>query len=126
MRNIEEYTEDYIHYIFGEDKDLEYSPIITQVGDAFRAGFNLSKELHERQKALEELTQNNSWIVVGEDLPHNDRDVLIKVKDYRRPEDNIFEVSMGYYDNGEWRYMSDMLVNSGHGWMIHSWREIPN
>lgn len=82
-------------------------------------------EACERLKALEELTQNNSWIVVEEDLPHNDRNVLIRVKDYRRPEEDIFEASMGYYDNGEWRYMSDMLVNSGHGWMIHSWREIP-
>ena len=110
----EEKAENYAHNYFDmHDEEFNYK--------ALKRGFLAGWESCERQKALEELTQNNSWIPIEEDLPNNDRSVLIKVRDYRH---DIFEVEVGYYD-GEWRYLSHNFVNSGHGWVIHSWREIP-
>lgn len=65
------------------------------------------------------------WNKVEDLLPEDDRIVLIKVKDHRRPEKNITEISLGYYDN-DWRYdCTDTLVDSGNGWFIEEWMEIP-
>jgi hypothetical protein len=65
------------------------------------------------------------WIKEVTLKPDNDRMVLIKIKDYRRPEENVTETSLGYYDK-EWYYShTDNLVNSGHGWFIEEWLEIP-
>lgn len=67
------------------------------------------------------------WISVEEELPDNDRTVIIKIFDYRRPKEKVTEVGLGYFDQEEkeWYYTSDQLVNSGHGWMITHYMEIP-
>ena len=67
-----------------------------------------------------------SWTKIEESVPDNDRTVLVRVKDYRRPQENSTEVSLGYYDeHKEWRYQhNDNLINSGHGWYIEEWIEI--
>lgn len=65
------------------------------------------------------------WINVEDYTPEDDRNVLIKIKDYRRPAENVTEVSTGYYD-GEWKYSAtDNLVDAGHGWFIEKWMEFP-
>ena len=68
-----------------------------------------------------------SWIKTEKEVPNNDRTVLVRVKDFRRPEDSVREVSLGYYNEyKEWRYQhTDNLVNSGHGWFIEEWMDIP-
>ncbi len=67
------------------------------------------------------------WKKVEEELPDNDRTVLVKVKDCKRPQENIMEVSLRYYNEyKEWRYQhTSNLINSGHGWFIEEWTEIP-
>lgn len=65
------------------------------------------------------------WVNVEDYTPEDDRNVLIKIKDYRRPDENVTEVSTGYYD-GEWKYSAtDSLVDVGHGWFIEKWMEFP-
>jgi hypothetical protein len=67
------------------------------------------------------------WNKVEDILPDNDRTVLVRIKDFRRPQENVMEVSLGYYDEyNNWRYQhTDNLINSGHGWFIEEWMEIP-
>jgi hypothetical protein len=66
------------------------------------------------------------WISV-EIPPKDDRTVLIKTKDYRRPKDNVTEVYLGYFDqeDKEWYYPSDVRVNSGNGWSVINWMDLP-
>lgn len=64
------------------------------------------------------------WTKADDYLPEVDKNVLIKVKDYRRPNEDVTEVSIGYY-NDKWYYDSDDIVDSGHGWYIYEWMEIP-
>jgi hypothetical protein len=66
------------------------------------------------------------WINV-EIPPKDDRTVLIKTKDYRRPKDNVTEVYLGYFDqeDKEWYYPSDVRVNSGNGWSVINWMDLP-
>ena len=73
-----------------------------------------------------ELKETSEWISV--DTPPEDEDTyIIKTKDYRRPQDNITEVNLGYFDqeDKEWYYTSDILVNGGHGWMITHYMKLP-
>ena len=51
--------------------------------------------------------------------------VLIKVKDYRRHDENVTSVHIGYYDKIWYYDDSDSIVNSGHGWFIFEWMNIP-
>lgn len=69
----------------------------------------------------------SNWINVETRLPEFSKSVLIRVKDFRRPSENVISTSMGYYmANNEWYYECDgSLVNSGHGWFIIEWTEIP-
>ncbi len=66
------------------------------------------------------------WISV-EIPPKDDRTVLIKTKDYRRPKDNVTEVYLGYFDqeDKEWYYPSDVRVDSGNGWSVINWMDLP-
>ncbi len=66
------------------------------------------------------------WISV-ETPPDNERNVIIKIFDYRRPKEKVTEVGLGYFDHEEkeWYHTSDVLVNGGHGWMITHYMEIP-
>ena len=73
-----------------------------------------------------ELKEASEWISV--DTPPEDEDTyIIKIKDYRRPQDNVTEVNLGYFDqeDKEWYYTSDILVNGGHGWMITHYMKLP-
>lgn len=98
----------------------------------------LAKEWYEEGKFLSDFPRDIRSFLAGyesaepkwidsENTPNNDRTVLVKVKDYRRPQENTIEVSLGYYDEfNEWRYQdTDHLINSGHGWFIEEWIEIP-
>lgn len=73
-----------------------------------------------------ELKEESKWI--SSDLPPKDEDTyIIKTKDYRRPQENVTEVSLGYFDQEEkeWYYTSDVLVNGGYGWMITHYMKLP-
>lgn len=66
------------------------------------------------------------WISV-ETPPDDERNVIIKIFDYRRPKEKVTEIGLGYFDHEEkeWYHTSDVLVNGGHGWMITHYMEIP-
>ena len=73
-----------------------------------------------------ELKETSQWI--SSNLPPKDEDTyIIKTKDYRRPQDNVTEVNLGYFDqeDKEWYYTSDILVNGGNGWMITHYMKLP-
>ena len=65
------------------------------------------------------------WISV-ETPPDDERNVIIKTFDYRRPKENVTDTTLGYFENGYWFYDSGGHVNDGNGWMIIEWMEIPN
>ena len=66
------------------------------------------------------------WIS-AETPPDDERNVIIKIFDYRRPKEKVTEIGLGYFDHEEkeWYHTSDVLVNGGHGWMITHYMEIP-
>lgn len=65
------------------------------------------------------------WYSVDNILPESDKKVLIKVKDYRRHDENVTSVHIGYYDKIWYYDDSDSIVDSGHGWFIFEWMNIP-
>ena len=81
----------------------------------FLAGFDLAEELFKPK-----------WIS-AETPPDDERNVIIKIFDYRRPKEKVTEIGLGYFDHEEkeWYHTSDVLVNGGHGWMIIHYMEIP-
>ena len=118
MINKEDYVDNYISYLYGDipeqDKSI-YAPCILQSKTDFKAGFYLAEKLFKL-----------GWISV--DNPPEDEDTyIIKIKDYRRPQDNVTEVNLGYFDqeDKEWYYTSDIIVNGGHGWMITHYMKLP-
>lgn len=117
MKTKEEYAEKYINYLYGEDKDelIHYSSDIHQTRQDFKAGFDLAEELFKLK-----------WIS-AETPPDDERNVIIKIFDYRRPKEKVTEIGLGYYDHEEkeWYHTSDVLVNGGHGWIITHYMEIP-
>lgn len=118
MKTKEQYSEEYIDYLYGDIQEHDrpmYTPEIQQSKRDFKAGFDLAEELFKPK-----------WISV-ETPPDNERNVIIKIFDYRRPKENVTEVGLGYFDyeEKEWYHTSDVLVNSGHGWMITHYMEIP-
>lgn len=100
--------DDYIEYLYREEKNAFK---IAQSRIDFRAGFEAGQ---------------SKWVDI-ETPPNNERMVLVKIKDFRIPQENITEVSLGYYDEyKDWRYQhNDTLINSGHGWFLEQWMEIP-
>lgn len=65
------------------------------------------------------------WISV-ETPPEHDNSVLVKSKDYRRPQDDVIDIHLGYFENGEWWYNeSDCKIDSGLGWHAIEWMKIP-
>ena len=91
-----------------------------------KSSSSVFKEAHKRDFLAGFTAAEPKWISV-EIPPKDDRTVLIKTKDYRRPKDNVTEVSLGYFDqeDKDWYYSSDVKVNQGHGWFITSYMEIP-
>lgn len=111
--NKEKAVQEYLEYLYGDVKDDPmYVPDVYQTKKDFLAGWEAEKP---------------KWYNTKDKLPEDDRTVLVKVKDYRRPEENVTEVSLGYYDEYKtWRYQhNDNLIDSGHGWFIEEWIEIP-
>ena len=118
MKTKEEYAEGYINYLYRDVLEHEkeiYAPDIHQTKADFKAGFNLAEELFKPK-----------WISV-ETPPDDERNVIIKIFDYRRPKEKVTEIGLGYFDHEEkeWYHTSDVLVNGGHGWMITHYMEIP-
>ena len=118
MKSKEEYTEGYIEYLYRDvlehDKEI-YAPDIQQTKADFKAGFDLAEELFKPK-----------WVSV--DIQPKDEDTyIIKIKDYRRPQENVTEIGLGYFDQEEkeWYHTSDVLVNGGHGWMITHYMKLP-
>ena len=118
MKTKEHCIEEYINYLYGdieeEDRPI-YQPEITQSRADFKAGFNLAEELFKPK-----------WIG-AETPPDDERNVIIKIFDYRRPKEKVTEIGLGYFDHEEkeWYHTSDVLVNGGHGWMITHYMEFP-
>lgn len=111
---MEEQLNNYIEYLYREEKNNPmYAPEVTQSRIDFRAGFNLAEELFKPK-----------WID-AETLPNNDRTVLVRVKDCRRPEENVTDVTLSYFEKGVWFYDSGGVVNDGNGWQIIQWMEMP-
>lgn len=114
MKTKEYYIEEYINYLYGEDKDeLIYAPDVVHSKNDFKAGFNLAEELFKPK-----------WIS-AETPPDDERNVIIKTFDYRRPKENVTDTTLGYFENGHWFYDSGGHVNDGNGWHIIQWMEIP-
>ena len=65
------------------------------------------------------------WISVDDKLPEDDRNLLIKTQDYRRPANNGGNVNIGYFENSTWFYESGGVANDGNGWWVISYMEIP-
>lgn len=81
---------------------------------SFIAGYEKAEELF-----------NPKWISVDEQTPEDDRAVLVKTKDYRRPQYNVTDVQIGYLENEVWYYNEGGEINSGLGWHLTHWMEIP-
>lgn len=117
MKTKEHYIEEYINYLYGdieeEDRPL-YQPEITQSRADFKTGFNLAEELFKPK-----------WISVDEQTPEDGRAVLVKTKDYRRPQYDVTDVQIGYLENEVWYYNEGGEINSGLGWHLTHWMEIP-
>lgn len=82
-----------------------------QIKEAFIAGFNSGKKL--------------KWINVNDNLPKNNIELLIKTQDYRRPKENVTDITLGYFENNTWFYENSAVVNDGNGWHIISYMELP-
>ena len=113
MKNKEHYIEEYINYLYGdieeEDRPI-YQPDINQTKTDFKAGFEAGQP---------------KWISVDEQTPEDDRAVLVKTKDYRRPQYDVTDVQIGYLENEVWYYNEGGEINSGLGWHLTHWMEIP-
>ena len=91
-----------------------------------KSSSSVFQEAHKRDFLAGYEAGQPKWISV-ETPPDDERNVIIKIFDYRRPKEKITEVGLGYFDHEEkeWYHTSDVLVNGGHGWMITHYMEIP-
>lgn len=106
MKTLKEYTNDYIDYLYGEERYEEmYAPEVKQSKVDFRAGFNLAKEL-------------SNWNNVNEKLPDNDRTVLVYKNDTETPHWSGYD--LGTYQNEKW------YLNHGRPShvIVERWKEI--
>ena len=91
-----------------------------------KSSSSVFQEAHKRDFLAGYEAGQPKWISV-ETPPDDERNVIIKIFDYRRPKEKVTEVGLGYFDHEEkeWYHTSDVLVNGGHGWMITHFMEIP-
>ena len=91
-----------------------------------KSSSSVFQEAHKRGFLAGYEAGQPKWISV-ETPPDDERNVIIKIFDYRRPKEKVTEIGLGYYDHEEkeWYHTSDVLVNGGHGWMITHYMEIP-
>ena len=92
-----------------------------------KSSSSVFQEAHKRDFLAGYEAGQPKWISVEEQTPDDERNVIIKIFDYRRPKEKVTEVGLGYFDHEEkeWYHTSDVLVNGGHGWMITHYMEIP-
>ena len=91
-----------------------------------KSSSSVFQEAHKRDFLAGYEAGQPKWISV-ETPPDDERNVIIKIFDYRRPKEKVTEIGLGYFDHEEkeWYHTSDVLVNGGHGWMITHYMEIP-
>ena len=91
-----------------------------------KSSSSVFQEAHKRDFLAGFEAGQPKWISV-ETPPDDERNVIIKIFDYRRPKEKVTEIGLGYFDHEEkeWYHTSDVLVNGGHGWMITHYMEIP-
>ena len=101
----EELAENYAHNYFDmHDNEYNYK--------ALKRGFLAGWEAREPK-----------WINVEEQTPEEGKPIIIKTFDYRRPKENVTDITLGYFENGNYFYDSGGHVNDGNGWMIISYME---
>lgn len=105
MKTQEQYTEDYIEYLYGNYGSKSDR---TQTAIDFNAGFNLAEELFKPK-----------WISVDEQNPDNDRQVIVYVRNHKTPwwSGNHF----GSYINEKW-YLEGGVKEE---FEVVKWAEIP-
>ena len=91
-----------------------------------KSSSSVFQEAHKRDFLAGYEAGQPKWIG-AETPPDDERNVIIKIFDYRRPKEKVTEIGLGYFDHEEkeWYHTSDVLVNGGHGWMITHYMEIP-
>lgn len=115
MENKKQSVEEYVNNLYKEEVNSEmYTPDVYQSRVDFKAGFNLAEELFKPK-----------WISVEEQTPEEGKSVIIKTFDYRRPKENVTDITLGYFEDGSWFYDNVGYVNEGNGWIIISYMEFP-
>ena len=91
-----------------------------------KSSSSVFQEAHKRDFLAGYEAGQPKWISV-ETPPDDERNVIIKIFDYRRPKEKVTEIGLGYFDHEEkeWYHTSDVLVNGGHGWIVTHYMEIP-
>ena len=113
MKTKEEKVDNYIAMQYIDYGDLSYQAE-EQMRESYLAGYEEAEELFKPK-----------WINVEEQTPEDDRAVLVKTKDYRRPQYDVTDVQIGYLENEVWYYNEGGEINSGLGWHLTHWMEIP-
>ena len=90
-----------------------------------KSSSSVFKEAHKRDFLAGYEAGQPKWISVDEQTPEDDRAVLVKTKDYRRPQYEVTDVQIGYLENEVWYYNEGGEINSGLGWHLTHWMEIP-
>ena len=90
-----------------------------------KSSSSVFKEAHKRDFLAGFEAGQPKWISVDEQTPEDDRAVLVKTKDYRRPQYDVTDVQIGYLENEVWYYNEGGEINSGLGWYLTHWMEIP-
>ena len=90
-----------------------------------KSSSSVFKEAHKRDFLAGFEAGQPNWISVDEQTPEDDRAVLVKTKDYRRPQYDVTDVQIGYLENKVWYYNEGGEINSGLGWHLTHWMEIP-
>ena len=69
-----------------------------------KSSSSVFKEAHKRDFLAGFEAGQPKWISVDEQTPEDDRAVLVKTKDYRRPQYDVTDVQIGYLENEVWYY----------------------
>ena len=90
-----------------------------------KSSSSVFQEAHKRDFLAGYEAGQPKWISVDEQTPEDDRAVLVKTKDYRRPQYDVTDVQIGYLENEVWYYNEGGEINGGLGWHLTHWMEIP-
>ncbi len=109
----------------------EYSDSIERSEDGlveqcFIAGYEKAEQKHYLIELMGLDDQTPKWVNVDEKIPEDERSVIIKTFDYRRPKENVTCTTLGFFEGGFWRYEEGGgSVDDGNGWYVIQWMEIP-